>query len=141
MSLLYMCIRIEHERVEDWLSVYAILAIKRHKMSCILKKHFNILFSDKHFDILYNQNTNRNNALNYNCLYTCQNNNFVLTLHQLATIVLWSLNSSGRNPHSEKSLDRSMLFYSRNWWQQNWAQLVLYINSDCVYIGDIWLQL
>ncbi len=43
--------------------------------------------------------------------------------------------------HSEKSLVRSMLFYSRNCWQQNWVQFVLYINSDCMYIGDLWLQL
>ncbi len=28
-----------------------------------------------------------------------------------------------------------MLFYSRSCWQQNWAQFVLYINSDCMYNG------
>ncbi len=43
--------------------------------------------------------------------------------------------------HSEKSLARSMLFYNRNCRQQNWVQFVLYINSDCMYIGDLWLQL
>ncbi len=32
--------------------------------------------------------------------------------------------------HSEKNLARSMLFYSRNYQQQYWAQFVLYINSD-----------
>ncbi len=40
--------------------------------------------------------------------------------------------------HSEKSLARSMLFYSRNCQKQSWAQFVLYINSDCMYF---WLQL
>ncbi len=40
--------------------------------------------------------------------------------------------------HSEKSQARSMLFYSRNCWQQNWVRFVLYIKSDCVYL---WLQL
>ncbi len=45
------------------------------------------------------------------------------------------------NIHSEDSLARSMLFYSRNTQQQNWVQFVLYINSDCIYIGDRWLQL
>ncbi len=34
-----------------------------------------------------------------------------------------------------------MLFYSRNNWQQNWAQFVLYINGDYMYIGGLWLQL
>ncbi len=43
--------------------------------------------------------------------------------------------------HSEKSLARWMLFYSRNCQQQNWAQFVLYVNSDCMHIGDFWLQL
>ncbi len=43
--------------------------------------------------------------------------------------------------HSEKSLIRSMLFYSRKCRQQNWAQFVLYINSDCMYISYLWLQL
>ncbi len=43
--------------------------------------------------------------------------------------------------HLEKSLARSMLFYSRNCWQQTWVHFVLYINSDCMYIGDLWLQL
>ncbi len=43
--------------------------------------------------------------------------------------------------HSEKSLARSMLFYSRNSEQQNWVQFVLYINNDCMYIADLWLQL
>ncbi len=48
---------------------------------------------------------------------------------------------NSKSLHSEKSLARSMLFYSRNCRQQNWTQFVLYINSDCVYIGDLWLQL
>ncbi len=43
--------------------------------------------------------------------------------------------------HSEKSLARSMLLYSRNCQQQNWVQFVLNINSDCMYIGELWLQL
>ncbi len=34
-----------------------------------------------------------------------------------------------------------MLFYSRNCPQQNWAQFVLSINSDCMYIAYFWLQL
>ncbi len=55
----------------------------------------------------------------------------VLSLSHLAPEIL----------HSEKSLARSMLFYSRNCRQQNWAQFVLYVNSDCMYIGDLWLQL
>ncbi len=42
---------------------------------------------------------------------------------------------------SEKSLARSMLFYSRNCSQPNLMQFLLYINSDCMYIGDLWLQL
>ncbi len=32
--------------------------------------------------------------------------------------------------HSEKSLTRSMLFYSKTCHHQNWVQFVLYINSD-----------
>ncbi len=43
--------------------------------------------------------------------------------------------------HSEKGLARSMLFYSRNCQQQNWALFILKINSDCMYIGNFWLQL
>ncbi len=35
-----------------------------------------------------------------------------------------------RHIHSEKSLARSMSFYSRNCWQLNLVQLVLFINSD-----------
>ncbi len=43
--------------------------------------------------------------------------------------------------HSEKSFARLILFYSRNFWQQNWEQFVIYINSYCIYIGDLCLQL
>ncbi len=40
-----------------------------------------------------------------------------------------------------ESIVRSMLFYSLNCRQQNWAQFLLYINRDCIYISDNWLQL
>ncbi len=43
--------------------------------------------------------------------------------------------------HLEKSLTRSMLCYSRICWQQIWAQFVLYLNSECTYMGELWLQL
>ncbi len=40
------------------------------------------------------------------------------------------------NTHSEKSLDRSILFDSRKCRQQNWVQFVLYINID----WQLWLK-
>ncbi len=53
-------------------------------------------------------------------------------------IIKWCApNLSGLKPHSEKSLAKSMLFYSRNCQQQNWAQFVLYINSDCMLL-QLW---
>ncbi len=45
--------------------------------------------------------------------------------------------------HSEKSLARSMLFYSRNVRKQNSVQFVLCINNDCMHIDNclhLWLK-
>ncbi len=44
-------------------------------------------------------------------------------------------------PHLDKSLARPMLFYSRNCWQQNWVQFVLYIKQWLYIFGNLWLKL
>ncbi len=53
----------------------------------------------------------------------------------ISFIILYSI-------HSEKSQANQCYFTADvHFQQQNWAQFVMYINSDCKYIGDLWLQL
>ncbi len=87
----------------------------------------------------------------WNCLNRCQS--YELSLYSSAKypdfygdiemdigkiFISWIMHLSvSLRPHSEKSLARSMLFYSRNYQHQNWAQIVLYINSECISVWPI----